>query len=59
MTESPQRRDNTIRIGSADILAESIPGARFLEFAHAGHAAPIQCAGEINELLLTHLACNE
>jgi pimeloyl-ACP methyl ester carboxylesterase len=41
------------RLGRA--LAEGIPGARFLEFAHAGHAAPIQCAGEINELLMNHL----
>ena|SRR5688572_15928329 len=45
------------RLGRA--LAAGIPGARFLEFAHAGHAAPIQCAREINELLLDHLACNK
>jgi pimeloyl-ACP methyl ester carboxylesterase len=42
------------RLGKA--LAEGIPGARFLEFAHAGHAAPIQCASEINDLLMDHLS---
>jgi pimeloyl-ACP methyl ester carboxylesterase len=32
-------------------LAAAIPGARYLEIAHAGHAVPIQCAAEINQML--------
>ena len=36
-------------------LAASIPGARYVEFADAGHALPIECAGRANELLLSHL----
>ena len=36
-------------------LAAAIPGARYVEILHAGHAAPIQCAGEINRLLAEHL----
>jgi len=36
-------------------LAAAIPGARYVEFADAGHALPIECAREINELLLAHL----
>jgi len=36
-------------------LAARIPGARFVEFEHAGHALPIQCARELNALLAEHL----
>jgi len=37
-------------------LADAIPNARYVEFADAGHALPIECAAETNELLLAHLA---
>jgi pimeloyl-ACP methyl ester carboxylesterase len=36
-------------------LADGIPGARYVEFADAGHALPIECAAETNGLLLAHL----
>lgn len=35
-------------------LASAIPGARYLEFAAAGHALPIQLAHQVNQLLLQH-----
>ena len=41
------------RFGRA--LAAGIPGARYVEIETAGHAAPIQCAGEVNALLADHL----
>jgi pimeloyl-ACP methyl ester carboxylesterase len=41
------------RFGRA--LAAAIPGARYVEIDAAGHAAPIQCAGEVNEVLAEHL----
>lgn len=41
------------RLGRA--IAEGIPGAQFVEFAHASHALPIQCPDEVNALLLAHL----
>ncbi len=37
-------------------LAEAIPGARYVEFADAGHAVTIQHAAEINSLLLEHFS---
>ena len=37
-------------------LAAAIPGARYVEIETAGHAAPIQCAGEVNRLLAEHLS---
>ncbi|MEO5897338.1 MAG: alpha/beta fold hydrolase [Vicinamibacterales bacterium] len=37
-------------------LAEAIPGARYVEFADAGHAVTIQQAAEINALLLQHFS---
>jgi pimeloyl-ACP methyl ester carboxylesterase len=45
------------RLGRA--IASSIAGARFIEFAHASHALPIQCAAELNALLVDHLAAAE
>ena len=42
------------RLGRA--LAAAIAGARFVEFAQASHALPIQCADEVNTLLMDHLA---
>ena len=36
--------------------AAGIPGARYVELAHASHGAPIQCAGEVNALLDEHFA---
>jgi pimeloyl-ACP methyl ester carboxylesterase len=42
------------RLGKA--LASAIGGARFVEFAHASHALPIQCAAELNALLVDHMA---
>jgi pimeloyl-ACP methyl ester carboxylesterase len=41
------------RLGRA--LAAGITGARFVELPRAGHAATIQCADEVNTLLLDHL----
>ncbi len=36
-------------------IASLIGGARFIEFPHASHALPIQCADEVNSLLFEHL----
>ena len=36
-------------------LAAAIPGSAFVEIGGAGHAVTIQCAGEVNRLLLGHL----
>lgn len=41
------------RLGKA--IASAIAGARFVEFSNASHALPIQCATEVNALLLDHL----
>ena len=46
--------DRIARPAYGRALAEAIPGARFVEFADAGHALPIQCAPQINELLAEH-----
>jgi pimeloyl-ACP methyl ester carboxylesterase len=40
-------------------LASAIPGARYVEYANAAHALPIQCADEVNALLLNHLREHE
>jgi pimeloyl-ACP methyl ester carboxylesterase len=45
------------RLGKA--IAAGIPGARYVEFPHAGHALPIQCAEECNALVLSHLTAAE
>lgn len=37
-------------------LAEAIPGSKYVEFPGAGHAVTIQCAREINAILLDHLS---
>jgi pimeloyl-ACP methyl ester carboxylesterase len=37
-------------------LAGAIPGAQYFEVKAAGHAVTIQCAGSVNDVLLTHLA---
>jgi pimeloyl-ACP methyl ester carboxylesterase len=37
-------------------LAHAIPGARYVEVAGAAHGLPIRRAGEVNALLLEHLA---
>ena len=38
------------------VLAAGIPGARYVEMPDASHGVPIHRAGEINALLLDHLA---
>jgi pimeloyl-ACP methyl ester carboxylesterase len=37
-------------------LAAAIPGATYVEVAGAGHAATIQCAGEVTSIVARHLA---
>jgi len=39
---------------SGKALAAGIPGARYVEFAHASHGLPIQLAAEVNPLLAGH-----
>jgi pimeloyl-ACP methyl ester carboxylesterase len=45
------------RLGRA--IAAGIGGARFVEVPHSSHALPIQCAAEVNTLLLEHLTTAE
>ncbi len=40
-------------------IAHGIPGARYVEFADASHALPIQCADRMNALLLEHFEASE
>ena len=40
-------------------IVSCIDGARFVEFSDASHALPIQCAREVNRLLLEHLMTSE
>jgi pimeloyl-ACP methyl ester carboxylesterase len=40
-------------------LAADIPGARYVEFADAAHALPIECAADVNDLLRAHLEAAE
>jgi pimeloyl-ACP methyl ester carboxylesterase len=39
-------------------IARGIANARFVEFIHAGHALPIQCAGRFNDLVIRHLTAS-
>jgi aminoacrylate hydrolase len=40
-------------------LAAGIPAARYIEYGNASHALPIQCAADVNALLLEHLSAAE
>jgi pimeloyl-ACP methyl ester carboxylesterase len=41
------------------VIADGIPGARFVEYADASHGLPIQFPGRVNALLREHWAGNE
>ncbi len=45
--------------GLGRAIAAGIAGARFVQFDDASHALPIQCADEVNRLLLDHLTSSE
>jgi pimeloyl-ACP methyl ester carboxylesterase len=47
-------RDVLIRPQAVDALHGAIPGARMVEYPHAGHAVLFQCADELNAELLAH-----
>ena len=47
--------DRIARPAYGRALAAAIPGSTYVEFKGAGHAVPIQCAGEINAILARHL----
>lgn len=49
------RHDPIARPALGRAIAERVPSARFVEFAEASHALPIQCADRLNALLLEHL----
>ncbi len=51
--------DPIVRPALGRAIASGIDGARFVEFADASHALPIQCPREINALLLEHLTACE
>jgi pimeloyl-ACP methyl ester carboxylesterase len=51
--------DRIARMPLGRSLAKGIAGARFVEFPHAGHALPIQCAAETNDLLAAHFMAAE
>ncbi len=40
-------------------LTDGIPGARFVEIAHAAHGVTIQCAEAVNRVLLEHFSTME
>lgn len=48
--------DPIARPASSRDIARGLPHARLVEFANASHALPIQCAREVNDLLLEHLS---
>ena len=50
--------DRIARPAYGRALAAGIADARYVEFADAGHALPIQCAARTNELLLQFLTPN-
>ncbi len=41
------------------VMAEALPGARYVEFAGSSHAVPIHRAAEVNALLIEHLRVAE
>ena len=47
-------RDRIARAASGRVIAAGIPGARYVEFADAGHGLTIQKADEVNGLLAEH-----
>lgn len=47
-------RDVLIRPEAVHALHRAIPGARMVEYPHAGHAVLFQCADELNQELLAH-----
>jgi pimeloyl-ACP methyl ester carboxylesterase len=51
--------DRIAPVESGRALAVGIPGARYIEIADAGHAAPIQRPDQVNELLIEHLRTAE
>lgn len=51
--------DRIARAASGRALAAAIPGARYVELAGAGHAAPIHRAAEVNALLAEHFAASD
>lgn len=50
------RHDRIARPASGQALAASIPGARFVEIADAGHGVTLQQPGRINDLLRDHFS---
>ena len=51
--------DPLVPVEHGRYLAERIPGARYVEFADAAHALPIECAADVNDLLRAHLEAAE
>ena len=49
------RHDSIASPRTGRALAAAIGTARYVEFEQAGHALPIQCASEVNALVLEHL----
>lgn len=47
-------RDGIARPQYGRALAAAIPRSRYVEIPDAGHALPIQCAAQVNELLVRH-----
>ena len=49
------REDRIARPEYGRSLAAAIPGARYIELDHAGHAVPIESSAMINRLLAEHM----